>query len=235
MIVAPGESGWRCITQPDHARLSRRILELWRRDPLPSHPRRRELLFATGEHDNGWQEADSAPRLAPTADRPVDFATHPPSERYEIWRRGIDRHSRRSPYAAALIAEHAGFLHSLDGEDDELEGFVGEVRARRDELATQAGLELATLTADYRWLHLADLLSLVACTQWPDRFERWGFDIRWIDDRLAVSPFPLAGVTTFAVAGRRLPKRSYKGDSDLAGELAAATWQEFIFKLGPGS
>src|SRR5262249_53740757 len=65
----------RLVTQPDHAHLSGELLSLWRADGLPAHPRRAETLFAGREHDNGWREADAAPRWDAAAGRPRDFLT----------------------------------------------------------------------------------------------------------------------------------------------------------------
>ncbi len=233
MIVTPTEGGWRCITQPDHARLSRELLALWRADGLPDHPRRRELLGAVLEHDNGWREADSAPRLDPSAARPHDFVSHPHAERLEIWRRGIERYSSERPYVAALILEHALYLHRDHRGSTAWEGFLSEMESRRDELVAAAEIDGRTLQSDYRWLHLADLLSLVICANWLDPFERWGFHGRWRPDVLQITPFPLAGATRFSVPCRYLPHGDYASDSEVASALAACRWQRFTFRVTP--
>ena len=107
MIVVPEGSTLLLVTQPDHAHFSGELLSLWRAGGLPGHPRRDDLLFAAREHDNGWREADAAPRWNAEGGRPHDFMTLPRQERIEIWERGTCRFAAERPYAALLITRHA--------------------------------------------------------------------------------------------------------------------------------
>src|SRR3954471_10118548 len=114
MIVHPEAETLLLFTQPDHAHFSGELLTLWRSDGLPDHPRRAEILFAGREHDNGWREADAAPRWnaeAPGGGLPHDFISMPRPERIEIWERGTARFAGSHPYAAQLITRHALTLH----------------------------------------------------------------------------------------------------------------------------
>ena len=77
MIVTRTPSGSRLVTQADHARLAGDILRLVRLPELVEHPRRELLLRAVREHDNGWWEADSAPRLAASGSTALDFRDFP--------------------------------------------------------------------------------------------------------------------------------------------------------------
>src|SRR5436305_824646 len=163
MIVVPEGTAYRLITQPDHAHLAAEILALWRRDGLPAHPRRENLLFAAREHDNGWREADAAPRWDPGTGRPHDFMTLPTADRIEIWERGPCRFATERPYAAQLIARHA--RHLLGGRRGE-EGWDGLLDFLADferGLSEETGVPEDELAADYRWIELADQISLTAC------------------------------------------------------------------------
>ena len=233
MIVTATDDGWRCVTQGDHARLSHEILRLWRADGLPTHPRRSELLYAVLEHDNGWREADAAPRLNSELGRPHDFTTHPHEERLEIWRRGIERHRRDRPYAAALILEHARQLHRSQADSPGWDDFLSEVEELRSELLVDAEMDDETVQADYRWLHMADLLSLTACAGWAEPFERWGQSGRLEGETLRLFPFPFAGSTAFSVPCRLLPKATFQSDAELATALAVCRWQEWTFRIAP--
>jgi hypothetical protein len=51
------------------------------------------------------------------------------------------------------------------------------------------------------------------------------------DGAVALDPFPLAGATTFRVPCRRIPRRVYRGDADLGGELVSARWEELSLKV----
>lgn len=226
MIVVPEDSAFLLITQPDHAHLAGEILSLWRADGLPDNPRRDDILFAAREHDNGWREADAAPRWDAERGRPHDFITLPAGERIELWERGVCRFAAERPYASLLIARHAlNLFGGRRGEEgwDRLLDFLEDFE---NGLIERTGVEPETLEEDYRWIDLADQISLAACAQWRQPAGRYGVRILPVDDAVGLDPFPLAGATTFRVACRRIPKRTYRGDADLGGELAAARWEE---------
>ena len=224
------------ITQTDHARFAAELLSLWRTDGLAGHPRRDDLLFATREHDNGWREADAAPSWNGDAGRPHDFLSYPRSERNDIWARGTARYEAKRPYAALLITLHA-FAINRDppGGDKAWKALLADLGKRKERLLEQTGTTGKRAEADYRFLDLADALSLAACNRWRDPVDRHGFKARYDPEihTLYLEPFPLAGATTFQVAARRIPKRRYQGDADLGGELAAAGWQEIPVRVAP--
>ena len=241
MIVARDRESLLFVTQPDHARFAAELLSLWRADGLPDHPRRAELLFAVREHDNGWREADAAPRWNAEAGRPHDFITMPREDRIEIWRRGTARFAGEHPYATVLIAHHALRLHQdrarTEGWGDFLDYLAELQQGLLESLGTPETLE-ADLAADYRWLDLADLISLAVCNRWSEPFERHGVRGRvgaqgtpGADLELSLDPFPLAGATTFRIPCRSIPDRPYAGDADLAVELAQARWGNLAVRI----
>lgn len=242
MIVAPLADQLLLITQNDHAHFASELLSVWRTDGLPEHPRRREILFAAREHDNGWREVDSAPVCRLTDRRPHDFMTVPKDLRQEIWRRGTRRFAQREPFAALLILRHALQLHRAHRDDSDWEHLFGEWQELEAELSEAAATDPTILEADYPWIDLSDQLSLATCNRWTDRIEAYGFSAELSLDSdnslasgnvLTIDPFPLAGVTTFRVACRAIPDRDYSGDADLAVELATARWQELTVRIAP--
>jgi hypothetical protein len=244
MLVVPEAGRLVIVTQHDHARLAGELLSLWRADGLPGHPRRDELLFAVREHDNGWREADSAPRADPESGRPLDFRGVPREARIEIWLRGAARHAGGRPWPALLIAHHALALHRdrrgeevwdeelFDPLDELYETLLGRSGGDPDEARAEAA-------ADYRFLELADALSLAACCRWREPGQGGGYRWRYrpggagVAGELELEPFPLAGATTFRLPCRAIPDRRYRGDADLGGELAAARWSEVRIRLTP--
>ncbi len=233
MIVTREDESLVMVTQPDHARFSAEIVSLWRADGLPDHPRRDDLLFAVREHDNGWREADAAPRVDPETGRPHDFLSIPREVRFEIWRLGTRRFAREHPYPALLITRHALALHQAHQGDEEWREFLDELAALFAELVEASGARAEDLAADYRYLDLADVLSLMVSNRWTAPLERRGTRARLAGQRLELAPFPLAGTTTFRIPCRRIPDRRYLGDADLGGELAAARWQELAVQVAP--
>jgi len=233
MIVAAEGDRLRLVTQPDHACFSAEILALWRADGLPDHPCRAELLFAIREHDNGWRETDAAPRRDPRNGRPHDFLSLPREERIELWQRGTARYAGEHPYAALLVTRHALQLHRERRGQEEWQPLLDYLDELYRGLAEATGAAAEEIEADYRWLDLADLLSLGVCSRWTAPFGRHGFQARLESGTLHLDPFPLAGATAFHVACRRIPDRAYQGDADLGGELAVARWEDFPVRLAP--
>lgn len=233
MIVSPDPDGRHLvITQPDHARFSAELLSLWR--PLAGHPRRQELLFAVREHDNGWRETDAAPHWDAEHGRPHDFLSLPRTERIELWQRGTARFAREHPYASLLIAKHAVRLHQ-ERTGEEWRAFRDYLDELCRGLAEETGAPEEQVEADYRWLDLADLISLAVCNGWSEPFGRHGFQGWFHDGTLRLDPFPLAGATAFRIPCRRIAARACRGDADLGGELAAARWEDLPVRVAPSS
>ncbi len=244
MIVTSEGSRLRLVTQSDHAHLAGELLSLWHADGLPGHPRRADLLFAAREHDNGWREADAAPRWDAERARPYDFITLPARDRIELWERGVCRFAAARPYAALLIARHAlQLFRGRRGERGE-EGwdpFLDFLEDFARGLLAETGVPREELEGDYRWIDLSDLIALTACRQSQEPrepLERYGVRIEALEapeETVRLDPFPLAGATTFRVPCRRLTPRAYRGDADFAGELAAARWEEMTVRIAPFS
>jgi hypothetical protein len=224
MIVVEDNTELLLVTQPDHARFAAQLLSLWRRRELREHPRRDLLLTAVREHDNGWREADAAPRIDPSSGRPYDFRSLPDEPRRELWRQGVERFATELPYVALLATEHARELHRGRLTEPGWTPFLAKLDERRDELLAAAALDVAELVGDYRWLELADTLSLAACLRSAVPIVRPGLRARWQDGALEIEPFPLAGATTFEIPCRRIPDRRYGGEAELASALGAARW-----------
>lgn len=245
MILFPQDGALRVVTQCDHAHLAGEIAALWRADGLPENPRRAAILLAVREHDNGWRETDSAPRVDASSGRPHDFRTLPEEARRELWLRGTARLApgRSDPpdrgYAALLIVHHALALHgNHQGEAAWDEDFLAPLDELYAELLEATGATAAEVAADYRFLNVADTVSLLACgagTASMQGAEVAGHRVADGGGRVEVEPFPLAGVTTFRVPARWIPNRAYRGDADLGGELAAALWTRFEVRIVPGT
>lgn len=231
MIVATEQDNWLFVTQPDHAAFAAELMSLWRAEGVPDHPRRAELLFAVREHDNGWREADAAPRWNPERGRPHDFLTMPRRDRIEIWERGVARFAGEHPYAALLITRHARRLHRDRRGDEAWQGLLETLDELERGLVEATGATEEEIAADDRLLDRADTLSLAVCNGWTESFERHGVRARVVDGALALDPFPLAGATTFRIPCRRIAVRDYGGDATLGGELVAARWGELKLRV----
>src|SRR3954454_3800270 len=199
-MVAPEDATLLLATQPDPAHPAGELLSLWRADGLPDNPRRDDLLFAAREHDNGWREADAAPRWGAAPGRPPRFNTLPARERIAVWERGVCRFAAERPYASLLIARHALNLFGGRRGEEEWDRLLGFLEDFENGLIEQTGVEPETLEEDYRWLDLADQISLAACARWREPAGRYGVRIVPAENAVGLDPFPLAGATTFRIA-----------------------------------
>jgi hypothetical protein len=211
------------ITQPDHAALSAKIMMRWCRDGLPSHPRREALLLATREHDAGWAEADAAPIVDPSSGRLLDFVHAPDAVRQRVWPRSIEQLAH-SPYAAALVAQHALHVYRDNRPNPAWQPFFAQMEALRTEhMRRAAPLTLDVLLADYFFVRMGDLISLFFANNWPGPRQEGDYAIRLQGSRLVVTPDPFGGeIITLALPARRLAARPYTSPADAAAALAAA-------------
>ena len=240
MIVTSTPFGSRLVTQSDHARLAAEMLRLFRLPELIDQPRRAVLLRAIAEHDNGWWEADSAPRLDESLTGALDFRALEPQLRREIWRRGVERFADESPYLAALIGTHSlRLLRRIQRRPQDPPGaaFREEMEVRQSELLEASGETLASLALDDPWLEVADNLSLAVCTGEASFVSMPGWRAEVAGDRdtieLGLQPFHLAGSTSFELACRWLAPRRFSSAAELAGALAAAGWTRTRVRVRP--
>lgn len=218
MIVVAESPRLLLVTQQDHACFAADLLALWRRDGLPEHPRREVLLFATRHHDNGWREIDAVPPVDPKTGRPYDFLSLPRRFRFELWERGVRRFATERPAAALLIACHALELHRSRAGDPAWREFLAGLEATLQELREAIGGGAAELAADYRWLRLADDLSLRLCTRSSEAAAGDGYHARLARD----GPSPAPDTRR----RRTIPRASFSGRAAEGREADAPRWRE---------
>jgi len=202
------------VTQPDHARLAADLLNRWK--GFADHPRRAQLLLAAREHDNGWRELDEELVFDPAEGRALDFITVPDSIKHSVWPRGVDRLAETSPYAAALVAQHAVFVYDSHRDEPAWAAFFAAMRVRREDLRARAGHSPEELDADYPYLSIVDLLSLTFCNAWRDDHERFTTRTHCDDRGLVINPSPFGEEPIpLRVRARRLADRRYASAADL--------------------
>jgi hypothetical protein len=220
VIVRAVHDGLELITQPDHAHLAHAIMK--RCVSLANRPRRDAILLAIREHDNGWTEEDAAPAVNSDTGSIVDFVSAPLSVRHAVWPRAIKRLSA-TPWAAALVAQHAITVYDRFRSDAAWTPFFEEMTAMRDAILREIAGSLDDLVPDYAFVRLADLISLTFCTGWTDeqRFAEW--TIRPAGTRIVVTPDAFGGATVpLTIEARRLSKRVFQSDADLRAAVASA-------------
>ena len=220
MIVRPVNDRFLLITQPEHAHLSRRVMEGCA--ALHEHSRQASILHAIGEHDNGWAEEDATPLIDPESGRVADFVTSPASVRQRVWPRGIAR-LEGDPWAAALVAHHAVTVYDRYRPDPEWTSFFSRMETSRDALVRARGLSLEELVPDYAFVRLGDLISLMFCTGWSEaqRFGPWS--VSRAGSRVLVTPDAFAGAAIpMVIEAREIGPGPFRSDAELRAALAAA-------------
>lgn len=204
MIIRPHGGQRVAITQPDHAVLASRIMRAWCANGLPESPRRDDILLAIAEHDNGWREVDDTLIVDPSDGSIRDFMTVPDEIKRGVWTRAIARLSG-TPYAAALVAQHAAYVYGRYRQNPAWTQFFLDMEAARDERLRAAARSLDVLLADYVFLRVGDLISLVFCTQTLMQAPEFGYTLRLDNGNVIVTPDPFAGVAVpISIDGREL-------------------------------
>ena len=208
------------IRQPDHAQLSRRVMEFCR--PLAASPRRVRILRAIAEHDNGWTEPDAAPSVDPATGAPLDFVTAPAAVRHAVWPRGVQRLAD-DPWAAALVAQHAIAVYDRFHSDPAWTGFFRRMESLRDEMARASGESPAELATDYPFVRLGDMISLAFCTGWTDELRFGAWSVVGAGAHVTVTPDPFDGAAIpMQIAARTMRQGRYDTDEQLRAEFAQA-------------
>ncbi len=224
MIVRSAGTSRLLISQPDHAALSARIMREWRPGGFPDAPRRSDILLAIAEHDNGWREVDAAPVIDEATGRIHDFVTAPDAIKRDLWPRGVDRLAG-TPYAAALVAQHAVHVYRHKRDEPEWTPFFTQMEALRDRyLYAAASIAMDDLLRDYVFVRIGDLASLTFCNGWTEQqVDDVGYAIRCEGTRLTISPDPFEGrQIAIEVTARELPNRPFRTSAEAQAAYAAA-------------
>jgi hypothetical protein len=211
------------ITQPDHAALAGRIIGAWRANGLLDSPRRDDILLAVAEHDNGWREIDDALLVDPATGAILDFMTVPAHVKRGVWSRAIARLAA-TPYAAALVAHHAGHVYSRYRSDEAWLPFFAEMDASRDRLLREAvAVTCDNLLADYVFLRIGDLASLAFCTAGTMLGGEFGYTVRLDGTRVVITPDPFEGADVpFSIDGYEIEGYTFKRRVTITGVAAGS-------------
>lgn len=224
MIVRPAGPSQLLITQPNHAALAARIMHQWCAGGFPDARRRSSILLAIEEHDNGWREVDTAPVLDAETGRILDFINAPEPIRRAVWPRGVERLAE-TPYAAALVAQHAVHIYRRHRGDPPWAPFFSQMEALRDRHLRAAGpLALDDLLRDYAFLRIGDLVSLTFCNGWSEQqLDDVRYAIRFDGTRLTITPDPFDGrQIVIEIAARELANRPFRSRSEAHDAFSSA-------------
>lgn len=220
MIVRENGERLLLITQPAHAQAAGAIME--RAVALADNPRRGDILYAVGEHDNGWAAADAHPEVDPETGRILDFVSAPLRVRHGVWPRGVAALANR-PWAAALVAQHAITVYDRFRPSAEWASFFAGMEDMRAQMLQRSAGDLSDLLDDYVFVRLGDLISLTFCIGWTDEHRFGGWSVRRAGDRIVVTPDPFGGaMVPFDVSAAIVPNQRFDSDAALHEAIASA-------------
>ncbi len=179
-------------------------------------------MHAIAEHDNGWTEEDAWPAVNPDTGEMFDFVSAPVSVRHAVWPRGVAR-LRGDPWAAALVAQHAVTVYDRFRSDAAWTAFFAEMERIRDARVRASETPHDVLEADYPFVRLGDLISLMFCTGWADeqRFGDW--TIQRSGNRIVVRPDAFGGACIpFRIAAKQVRSQRFESDAMLREALSNA-------------
>jgi len=254
MIRRDDTDGWILITQYDHAILAGDLMERWGNETFSSPQPRGEVLFAVREHDCGWKEWDSSPKINPENGYPANFMEMESSDQSGIWRRSFESHSDEHPYASALVALHfARFNRKILIKDPSdvnaklLEGAIdGFVSDKLGMEHSKPGGIPREVKINLRLLQVVDIISLALCHGWESMeiadvpVDYGGNSARLVLNsndgfNFTISPYPFSGTTLeLRVQARKLVRKSYSGDEDLRRSLGSAPYAALDFTIRKG-
>jgi hypothetical protein len=173
------------IRQTDHALLSGFLAREWGNELFQRPDMFESFCLAAREHDNGWAEWETAPKIDPKTRMPYTFMSIPTEEHIELYQRGIDRVIKVDAYAGLLVTMHCAGLYDRaratlpgfsakyvkSGELQMVNEFVHSLRALQLRLRADLRMNPATkslageesLERNGRLLEILDRLSLYFC------------------------------------------------------------------------
>lgn len=251
MIRRDEKDGWILISQHDHAELSGEIMKYWGNKEFGGLDS--EVLFAIGEHDNGWKEWDSSPKVNSVSRYPMNFLEMSSSDQSEIWRRCFKRHSANHPYASALIALHFGKLNEKSLNKNSNNGMARALQIEISDFVSDmlkiniSNSDLNSLPKDVqvnlRLVQVADIISLTLCHGWlsigiedvPVGYNgsTATLNLKSIDgSNYVMAPYPFSQpLINLRVEGCRLGQKRFSGDAELREMLAESRREVLRFSI----
>lgn len=176
MVRRDNNGGWILITQNDHSVLSGLIMEHWGNEAFAKPDPYEEVLFAIKNHDLGWKDWDSKPKINPENGYPANFTEMSPFDQSVIWSKCFRSHSSDHSYASALIALHFLKFNNSNLRKDpynkhlkllqlDIRDFISK---ELDFIITENDLgEIPEqVSANLKLLQIGDIISLTFCHGW---------------------------------------------------------------------
>ncbi len=195
MILQRTPDGILAIKQEDHAAFAAFLLEHWSAHNFLHDAEREQIIFATREHDNGWEKVDAAASPDPQTGLPLEFTNITAEDAFDIWRRGTRKYIDSEPFVALLITHHAYSIYEQSHKRDPAwKAFFTEFAQQRAELRNRLGFDHPHVERAYSYLRMMDWFSLDFCRNYslgPERSEQYaGYNYKRVGNEFLFRPYP---------------------------------------------
>lgn len=225
MIITYVPTGWEIISQRSHSLLAAQLCAEWKVGQRPA--RWVDTLIATAEHDDVFNELESAPLLTPSGG-PMDFKMNNFDK--DLSQRLIDRAEMKGSFIALLIFRHICFTH---GKDPKARSFLKALAKKEKQWIATANTSKAEVDKAYEILEFCDALSLLICqksvppegrvieiSKGPDG---QAYQLHQKGDKLIIQPWPFeVEVLRVDYECRSLGELHYKNENSFKAALRNA-------------
>jgi len=253
MIRRADKQGWFLTNQHDHAELSGEIMNYWGNSEFIEPDPLDEVLFAVREHDNGWIEWDSSPKVYPENQFPMNFMEINFPDQETIWKRSFRRYSADHPYASALIALHfRKFNQKIIDRNQDNNGSIQLNEEMNDFIATTLNIKTSDEdidslneheTVNLRLLQIGDIISLALCHGWksinihdvPLDYKGTCLKLKLNSNdgkTFTINPYPFSHpLLSLQVRGRKLDQKIFMDDKELRQKLNECDYEKLEFTI----
>ena len=237
MIRRDINGGWILITQHDHAELSGQIMTHWGNDMFVRPEPYDEVLFAVREHDSGWKDWDSLPKINPETGYPANFTEMSFEDQGDIWRRCYKPYSQDQPYASCLVALHfSKFSRNNLRKDPGNQVAESLHKELKKYVADGFNLQISDgnlkeipndVIKNLKLLQIGDIVSLALCHGWRSvEITEVPYNYRGSETTLhiesedgfsyTVTPYPFDELNiSFSIKGKEIDRKTFSNDQEL--------------------
>jgi hypothetical protein len=253
MIRREEKEGWILINQHDHAELAGDIMAYWGNDKFTRPEPYEEVIFAIREHDNGWKDWDSSPRINPENRYPMNFMEMDFPDQERIWTSCFKRHAAEHPYASALIALHFrkfnGKVVNKNPNNSRAKTLCSEMndfisRTLKIKVSDSDSNSLPEeVKTNLRLVQIGDVISLALCHGWSSiEINDVPLDYNGSEETLSITsddgnnfvitPYPFSQPSMrFSIRGRRINQKRFSNDEELRQKLRESPYETLDFSI----
>lgn len=253
MIRRDSEKGWIVFQQHDHARLAGDVMKFWGNDYFSHIKPFEEVMYAVNNHDLGWIEWDTYPKIDKKNRYPANFMEMNDEEQKKIWIKSFENGFHSHGYSSALIALHFSKLNESANGTNCNEGGSLELRKKtKNIIASIFGAEYNSLKdnglspevmINLKFLQIGDIISLALCHGWrssvlkdvPSDYEDGTVDITLqsadgFKYKITPNPFSIKKLNV-SICGKRLLRKTFASDDALRSALSKSQLEKFYFTI----